>query len=96
MRGEFDSRYPEPPAQRDTEVTLTPTMLIFIFVGLLMLCGLCFGLGFASGRHTGAGLLAAATPSSAGAAGVDSVQPKPPANMQASATRRPLQPASRI
>jgi len=84
MGGVFGSRDFEQSAQkRDTELTLTPTMLLVIFVALVALCGLCFGLGYASGRHSGVG----ETPASPTADGsvpivADSGQPKPPANMQ--------------
>lgn len=39
----------EPP--HDTELTLGPAMLIGIACGLILLCGLCFGLGYSAGRH---------------------------------------------
>ena len=51
MRGVFDDRELEEGRQRrDTELTLTSTTLLGIFFGLVLLCGLCFGLGFALGR----------------------------------------------
>lgn len=33
----------------DTEVTLGPMMLLSIFLGLMLLCGLCFGVGYSMG-----------------------------------------------
>jgi len=35
----------------DTEVRLSPLALLGIFFGLVLLCGLCFGLGYAVGHH---------------------------------------------
>jgi pyruvate/2-oxoglutarate dehydrogenase complex dihydrolipoamide acyltransferase (E2) component len=37
----------------DTEVTLGPMRLVGIFCGLVLVCGLCFGLGYVVGRHKG-------------------------------------------
>ena len=52
MRGVFDDRDFEPEKERrDTELTLSPTMLLGIFFGMVLLCGLFFGLGFAVGRY---------------------------------------------
>lgn len=51
MKGVFDYRDVEEPASRDTELTLGSTTLLLIFLGLILLCGLCFGLGYATGRH---------------------------------------------
>ncbi|MDE3188593.1 MAG: SPOR domain-containing protein [Acidobacteriota bacterium] len=45
--------------RRDTELTLGPVALTAIGLGLVMLCGLCFGLGYAAGRR-GPGAAAAA------------------------------------
>jgi cell division septation protein DedD len=52
MRGVFDDEEPEPyQPRRDTELTLGSTTLLVIFFGLVLLCGLCFGLGYAVGHH---------------------------------------------
>jgi len=52
MRGVFDVEEPEQDhARRDTELTLGSGMLLAIFFGLVLLCGMCFGLGYAVGRH---------------------------------------------
>jgi DedD protein len=37
--------------RRDTELTLGPVMLLSIFLGLVLLCGLFFGFGYATGRR---------------------------------------------
>jgi cell division septation protein DedD len=50
--GIFDSWEIEPAKpRRDTELTLRSTTLLAIFFGLVLICGLCFGLGYAVGRH---------------------------------------------
>jgi cell division septation protein DedD len=46
-----EEELPPVKLQRDTEVTLGPTILIGLFLGLLLLCGLCFGLGYSVGNH---------------------------------------------
>ena len=52
MRGVFDDRVVEQAEpQRDTELTLSSAMLLAIFFGLVLICGLCFGWGYAVGRH---------------------------------------------
>jgi cell division septation protein DedD len=62
MRGDFDEEDLEPQRpRRDTELTLGSGTLLAIFFGLVLLCGLCFGLGYAVG-HRGAENTAAATP----------------------------------
>ncbi|MGA2570808.1 MAG: SPOR domain-containing protein [Terracidiphilus sp.] len=55
MRGYFDDEEPKRVDRgRDTEVTLGTGAVIGIALGLLVLCGLCFGLGYAVGHHGGA------------------------------------------
>lgn len=57
MRGYFDDEEEEPERprrdtdQRDTELTLGSGALLAMFFGLVVICGLCFGLGYAVGRH---------------------------------------------
>jgi cell division septation protein DedD len=70
------------PAQsrRDTEVTLGPMMLLGVFFGLVLLCGLCFGLGYAVGHRPDSP--AAAQPPAAGAQTQDASRPKPSAAPQ--------------
>ena len=48
----------EAPQQRDVELTLGPALLLAIACGLLLLCGLCFGVGYTAGRRNGARLAA--------------------------------------
>ena len=52
MRGVFDEKDFESGRQRrDTELTLSSTTVLGIFFGMVLLCGLFFGLGFAVGRY---------------------------------------------
>jgi cell division septation protein DedD len=52
MRGYFDDEEPERRERgRDTEVTLGGGALLGILFGLVVLCGLCFGLGYAAGHR---------------------------------------------
>lgn len=53
MRGYFDEEPEERKphaARRDAELTLGAGTLLGIFFGLVLLCGLCFGLGYEVGR----------------------------------------------
>jgi DedD protein len=65
MRGYFDeeetAREPE-RVQHDTEVTLGAGAMLGIFFGLVLLCGLCFGLGYAVGHRASTPSAAAAVP----------------------------------
>jgi cell division septation protein DedD len=38
--------------RRDVEFTLGPAMVLAVVCGLLLLCGLCFGIGYTSGRRS--------------------------------------------
>ena len=53
MRRYFDEDTREPSRRKggDTELTLGSGVLLTIFFGLVLLCGLCFGLGYAVGSH---------------------------------------------
>jgi len=53
MRGVFDDEELDPARhRRDTEFTLSPAMLLGLFLGLVLICGLCFGWGYAVGHHS--------------------------------------------
>jgi len=62
MRGVFDDEEIHSSRQHaDTELTLGSGMLLAIFLGLVLLCGLCFGMGYALG-HRGSGPTAITAP----------------------------------
>src|SRR5215467_10328705 len=62
MRGAFDDDFEQEPGQlrRDTEWTLGSGALMAIFGGLVILCGLCFGLGYTLGHRSSQAPAAAA------------------------------------
>ena len=55
---QYDDYEVEAPRRRDVELTLGPAMLLAIACGLLLLCGLCFGVGYTAGRRNGSRLAA--------------------------------------
>jgi DedD protein len=62
MRGVFDEQEVDRPrSTRDTELTLGAGTLLAIFVGLVLLCGLCFGVGYSMGHHGAAPTAAASS-----------------------------------
>ncbi len=66
MRGYFDEDEPEPERpRRDTELTLGAGALLGLFFGLVLVCGLCFGLGYAVGHRAPAPATAANAPTPA-------------------------------
>ena len=93
MRGAFDDYrdLEQQPAQRhDTELTLGATTLLMIFFGLILLCGLCFGLGYATG-HRGAQEASAIVPAATADSTISSssIHSKPAADGLASAASTP-------
>lgn len=86
MRGAFDDyrELNQPVQGRDTELTLSATMLLMIFFGLVLLCGLCFGLGYATG-HRGVQDASTIVPSAESAAALSGSHSKPDADGQANA-----------
>jgi DedD protein len=67
MSGVFDEEEDERARpQRDTELTLSTGMQVLLVVGLLLVCGLCFGLGYAVGHHGSQPVAAADQPPAAG------------------------------
>jgi cell division septation protein DedD len=60
MRGYFDEEREPEERRRDTELTLGSGALLAIFFGLVVLCGLCFGLGYAVGHRPSPPVSAAA------------------------------------
>jgi cell division septation protein DedD len=52
MRGVFDDEELAPEQERlDKELTLSSGSLLAMFLGLVLICGLCFGLGYAVGHR---------------------------------------------
>jgi DedD protein len=87
MRGVFDERpMQQAEARQDTELTLNPTSLLMIGFGLVLLCVLCFGFGYAMGHRSApdTALTQAATGDSSPAP-ADGSRPKPSANAQVAA-----------
>lgn len=91
MRGVFDEEDLEPiKHRRDTELTLGSGTLLVIFFGLVLLCGLCFGLGYALG-HRNTQNAATAAP------GANAPQPLEGASVaKPSAAQSPAAPAADI
>jgi cell division septation protein DedD len=83
MKGAFEAGNIDQSASRDTELTLSSTTLLLIFFGLVLLCGLCFGLGYATGRRGTQDTAAALPPASGQTANPESGRAKPPANAAA-------------
>jgi DedD protein len=54
--------------RRDTELTLGPMLLVGLISGLVLLCGLCFWLGYTIGSHSGRNAAATAQQNGAEAA----------------------------
>ena len=85
MRGVFDDEELKPAqVRRDTELTLGSGTLLAIFLGLVLLCGLCFGLGYTTGHRGSQPTLAANTQPAAGSSPVEqaSSPAKPSATVQ--------------
>jgi cell division septation protein DedD len=90
MRGALDeNQLVTSQPRHDTELTLSNTTLLVIFFGLVLLCGLCFGLGYALGHH---GAPDASAGSPAAQAGPNTLRasdaPKPSANSQTTSPRQ--------
>jgi DedD protein len=103
MRGYFDSEESEgeEPEERghDTELTLGAGALLGMVFGLVLVCGLCFWLGYEMGHHGSAAAPATAAQPAAPTAAPDQEPlqgngsiPKPSADAQAPAP--PVSPAS--
>jgi DedD protein len=74
--------FEEEEQQREIEVTLGPVMLVAILCGLLILCGICFGVGYSAGRRSSAQLAPKVTQTASGqtvTAAAGSALGKPPA-----------------
>lgn len=102
MRGVFDEReFQQAEASHETELTLGSTTLLLLFLGLVLLCGLCFGLGYTIGHRGTRDALVALPPASQAAnqlpnqgqpaAPAEDGLAKPSANTQAIGTGLPSQ-----
>jgi len=92
MRGVFDETDLEQnPQRRDTELTLGPGMLLALFFGLMLLCGVCFGLGYSMGRRSAPVSAALAQPAAAPAP-TAAAHPKPAASAQSPASAQQAAP----
>ncbi len=80
--------------RRDTEVTLGPMTVTGLVFGLLLLCGLCFGLGYAMGSRGSSGVLKAAQPVNAGVSDAANSASKPGAAPQKISTAPTTEPPS--
>jgi len=82
LRGDPEEEFEATAPRQDTELTLGPAMLLGLLCGLVLLCGLCFGVGYTVGRHNAAPSSVAGTDSAMGqtltAQGAGSLS-KPPA-----------------
>ena len=91
MRGVFDDdeRVPAKP-RRDTEFTLSPALQLSLFFGLVLICALCFGFGYAVGRHSSPEPSAASLQAGVQAPTLAATaRPKPPATAQTYAPPSP-------
>jgi DedD protein len=89
MRRFFDEDVRERPRgknESETELTLGSGMLLTVFFGLVLLCGLCFGLGYALGSRGSRGPVFQSQPPAAGPS------PQMPANLQQGKPSAALQP----
>jgi cell division septation protein DedD len=87
MTAPFVEPRAEPAPPRDPELTLSSGTLLAIFFGLVVLCGLCFGLGYSVGHRGSQQPVAAAQPvdSAQPVVQVSAATPKPSANKQSAA-----------
>ena len=53
LRGARDEQFEMEGLRKDVELTLGPAVLFAIVCGLLLVCGLCFGIGYTAGRRNG-------------------------------------------
>ena len=80
MREEFDEdELPPAEQRRTTELTLSPTVLLVLFFVLVLLCGLCFGVGYTIGNR---GAQVAQHPGAGAASQTSASLPKPSAAPQ--------------
>ena len=97
MTSPFVDQRPQPahPQRRDPELTLSWGILLTIFLGLVLVCGLCFGLGYSVGHRRSQEPLASNQPvdTTQPALQISSSAPKPSANKEQPATATTPDPA---
>jgi DedD protein len=59
LRSVRDEEIEAESPKKDVELTLGPAMVLGFVCGLLLLCGLCFGIGYTAGRRNGSQMVAA-------------------------------------
>ena len=82
-RGIGGTAFEPAETRRDREVTLGPTILVLLGLGLFTLCGVCFVFGYAMGQHVSppAGAAKVQAAAATGASGQNpSAQSKPSAS----------------
>jgi len=95
MRGVFDDEEFEHAQHRhDPELTLGAGTLLAIFFGLVLVCALCFGFGYAVGRHGSATPEASLQPGTQLPLQASGSRAKPSATPQAPAPQPASQPQS--
>jgi len=93
MKGVFDYRdLGQPAPSQDAELTLSPTSLLLIFFALVLLCGLCFGLGYATGHHSSPDNSASLPSDSNASPPPDSGHAKPSGDTQVPSATQPTTP----
>lgn len=97
MTSPFVDQRPQPahPQRRDPELTLSWWMLLTIVLGLVLVCGLCFGLGYSVGHRRSQEPLASNPPvdTTQPALQISSSAPKPSANKEQPAAATTPDPA---
>src|SRR5271168_2582487 len=84
---EEEEELAQPDPQPDRELTISSTTLLAIFFGLVLICGLFFGLGYTLGRRAPSADASLSTSSAIPGSNSQSLnsQPKPSAAAQADA-----------
>lgn len=87
MRGAFDDEeeFEQRKPGRDAEFTLGFGTMLLLFVGLLVVCGVCFGLGYLAGRRGATASTSQQATAVQASFPIGSSQPKPSATSQVTA-----------
>jgi cell division septation protein DedD len=76
-RGDDEQEWKQEAGSRDTELTLGGGLLLLIGCGLILLCGVCFGIGYAVGHQGAASPVAKAEPAAQPSLQPGTSAPKP-------------------